>query len=309
MKQSALVIATLFAAVQADNRADARARMERDIRGYLHNGIAFDTKVVKAVHGDIRRASAINAKWNEEARENWSEGFVVQDEYDNAIKYEKSQETYTAPSAANGQWGNIHYNNPQKIMDGYVAAYEHDQELGAEWKEDFHNYVEAQQRNHQITGNQIEKAWETNGVKAAHFREEIIENASGQHNLAASGADVKEDADNFFHALGDASKAVRHTMKVQHELDIKPDRQMDRAFTKYIKAREHAAKGFNKAIEYEIANTHFNAGQPGGAGRLDWTHKQQIVNKWARPTREVEHANAQFRQTAEQVHQEKMRIH
>lgn len=84
---------------------------------------------------------------------------------------------------------------------------------------------------------------------------------------------------------------------------------MDRATTKYLKAREHAAKGFGKAIEFEIANTHFNSGQPGGAGRLDWTNKQQIVNKWARPMKEVEHANAQFRQTAEQVHHEKMEIH
>lgn len=127
--------------------------MERDIRGYLHNGIKFDTKVSNAVHGDVRRGAHIDAHWNEEARDNFSEGFVVADEYAKAMQYEKSQETYTAPSAANGQWGNIHYNNPQKIMDGYVAAYEHDQELGEEWSEDFHNYVGAQQKNHQITEN------------------------------------------------------------------------------------------------------------------------------------------------------------
>jgi hypothetical protein len=52
------------------------------------------------------------------------------------MEYEKSQEVYTAPSAANGQWGNIHYNNPQKIMDNYVKAYKADQENGEEWRED-----------------------------------------------------------------------------------------------------------------------------------------------------------------------------
>ena len=56
MKQSALVIATLFAAVQANkNHDDARERMQRDIHGYLHNGIKFDKKVLKAVHQDVVR--------------------------------------------------------------------------------------------------------------------------------------------------------------------------------------------------------------------------------------------------------------
>ena len=177
MKQSALVIATLFAAVQADNRADAKARMERDIKGYLHNGLKFDTKVIRAVHGDVRRQTRIENHWNEEARENFSEGFVVGDEYVNAMKYEKSQETYTPPTAANGQWGNIHYNNPQKIMDNYVAAYKHDQELGEEWREDFHETMEATQRNHQKTGNQISRAWETNGVNAQQFAASAMDNA------------------------------------------------------------------------------------------------------------------------------------
>jgi hypothetical protein len=76
-------------------------------------------------------------------------------------------------------------------------------------------------------------------------------------------------------------------MRVNHELNKKPDRQMDHAKWEYIKAREHAAKGFNKAIEFEIANTHLERGLPGGQGRLDWTNKQQIVNKWAAPMEEV----------------------
>jgi len=56
MKQSALVIATLFAAVQANkNHDDAKERMERDIHGYLNNGMKFDMKVAKAVHQDVLR--------------------------------------------------------------------------------------------------------------------------------------------------------------------------------------------------------------------------------------------------------------
>lgn len=71
----------------------------------------------------IRVKKAENA-WKGEARENLEEGHKVMDEYSHAMKYEKSQTTYTAPSAANGEWGNIHYSNPQKIMDNYVKAAE-----------------------------------------------------------------------------------------------------------------------------------------------------------------------------------------
>jgi len=123
MKQSALVIATLFAAVEANrNHDDARARMQRDIHGYLHNGLKFDAKTYEAIHENAIRQKRIENKFKEEARENLRDGHVVMDEYVHAMKYEKSQTDYTPPTAANGQWGNIHYNNPQKIMDNYVEA-------------------------------------------------------------------------------------------------------------------------------------------------------------------------------------------
>jgi len=136
MKQNAIVIATLFAAVSA-NRAAAKARMEKDISSYLRNGLEFDTKVIKAVAADHRRVVAAQNEFKDEARENFRNGHKVMDEYAAAVRYEKSQETYTAPSAANGQWGNIHYNNPQKIMDNYVKAYKADQEVGEAWREDW----------------------------------------------------------------------------------------------------------------------------------------------------------------------------
>ena len=123
MKQSALVIATLFAAVEANrNHDDARARMQRDIHGYLHNGLKFDAKTYEAIHENAIRQKRIENKFKEEARENLRDGHVVMDESVHAMKYEKSQTVYTPPTAANGQWGNIHYNNPQKIMDNYVEA-------------------------------------------------------------------------------------------------------------------------------------------------------------------------------------------
>ena len=52
MKQSAVVIASLFAAVNASKAQEAaKARMEADLKGWLHNGLAFDKKFLKAVHG------------------------------------------------------------------------------------------------------------------------------------------------------------------------------------------------------------------------------------------------------------------
>ena len=127
MKQSALVIATLFAAVEANkNHDDARARMQRDIHGYLKNGIKFDMKVAKAVHQDVVRVHKAENDFKVEARENWAEGHVVMDEYITAAKYEESQKTVTQPSAATKGWGNIHYDHPQQIMDKWVKAAKHD---------------------------------------------------------------------------------------------------------------------------------------------------------------------------------------
>ena len=134
MKQSALVIATLFASVNASKAQEAaKARMEADLKGWFSNGLAFDKKFLKAVHGDVSRVAEARAKFNDEARENWAEGHEVMDDYVAAMKYEKSQEKFTPPSKANGGWGSIHYDNPQKIMDKWQEAVEADHELGEEW--------------------------------------------------------------------------------------------------------------------------------------------------------------------------------
>ena len=69
MKQSALVIATLFAVVEAEHHT-AKQRMERDIKGYLHNGLKFDTKVIKAVHANAVRVNKLENNFKEEARNN-----------------------------------------------------------------------------------------------------------------------------------------------------------------------------------------------------------------------------------------------
>ena len=75
------------------------------------------------------------------------------DKFVDAVKFEKSQETYTAPSSANGQWGSIHYNNPQKIMDNYVEAYKADQAVGKEWSEDIQELGNKVHKSHDILRN------------------------------------------------------------------------------------------------------------------------------------------------------------
>ena len=106
-----------------------------------------------------------------------AEGNKVLDEYMEAYNYEKSQVVYTAPTADNFQWGNIHYNNPQKIMDGYVAAFKHDQELGQEWAEDLQTYGAAMKKSNQETGNEIGKSWMKHGEKMQAFGNDALKNA------------------------------------------------------------------------------------------------------------------------------------
>jgi hypothetical protein len=55
--------------------------MQRDIHGYLKNGIKFDMKVIKAVHEDVIRVHKAENDFKQEARENFKEGHVVMDEY------------------------------------------------------------------------------------------------------------------------------------------------------------------------------------------------------------------------------------
>jgi len=58
MKQTALVIATLFATVEA---SDAKERLNRDIHGYLHQGMKFDKHVGKALlKNEVRIVKAHN---------------------------------------------------------------------------------------------------------------------------------------------------------------------------------------------------------------------------------------------------------
>ena len=91
MKQNALVIATLMATVYADrNHDDAKARLERDIRGYLHQGLKFDSKALKAIHKHAVKQTEARNKFNEEMRDNFVEGIKVGDEYIDALAYERS---------------------------------------------------------------------------------------------------------------------------------------------------------------------------------------------------------------------------
>lgn len=79
-------------------------------------------------------------------------------------------------------------------------------------------------------------------------------------------------------------------MKLKERL-VKPvDQKAEKAVEEFVQNREQIAKGFNKAYQYEMKNTHFNAGQKGGWGSLEWTNKQQIVDNYVGPM-EASHAN------------------
>jgi len=139
MKQSAAVIAALFASASAQAAApsagltSAKQRLHNDISGFIKSGYEFDKDVVQASDAAQIRNQKINNTFEGEVNANVAEGHKVLDDYMSAYEYEKSQVVYTPPTKDNFQWGNIHYNNPQKIMDGYVAAFKKDQELGQDW--------------------------------------------------------------------------------------------------------------------------------------------------------------------------------
>lgn len=56
-------------------------------------------------------------------------------------------------------------------------------------------------------GNQVEKAWETNGQKSMDFADSAMKNASEamRPQSLASQAEVMEDLENWEHAVGDAA--------------------------------------------------------------------------------------------------------
>ena len=153
MKQSAIVIATLFSAVAAAPTAGqeaAKARMQADIKGYVTNGTKFVNRAKQIADANNLRQQKIQNDFKEDVRENIKEGQEVHDEFVNAWKYEESQYTVTKPSAATKGWGSIHLDNPQKVMDNYVAAYKHDKALGMEWKEDITEFGQDSHASNQI---------------------------------------------------------------------------------------------------------------------------------------------------------------
>lgn len=217
MKQSAAVIAALFATasaqVAAPNAAltSAKERLHNDISGFITSGYTFDKDVVQASDAAQIRNQNITNSFEGEVNANIATGHKVLDDYMSAYEYEKSQVVYTAPTADNFQWGNIHYNNPQKIMDGYVAAFKADQELGQDWVEDAQNYGAAMQKSNQTTGNAVIQSFETNYPKMRGFANDIPAavqgiQAASPHSLAAVNDEaVKQDLDNFLNNVGHAA--------------------------------------------------------------------------------------------------------
>lgn len=286
--------------------------MEKDISSYLRNGIEFDTKVIKAVAANETRVAKAHAELKDEMRENFTRGHEVGDMYADALRYEDSQVVYTAPSKANGEWGNIHYNNPQKIMDGYVKAYKADQANGAAWREDFAEFGERVDKSHEILGDQVEQAWETNGIKAHEAAQDAFKNAGeamrAQSLAGVDSAETREDARNFMNSVGNAAETVRTTFRIKGKMEQKPDDRIEEEFAQFVANREKISKGFGDAMKYEYENTHFDAGKKGGWGSLEWTNKQQIVDNYAKPMEANKLNNERFGAQLERFGKERAAI-
>jgi len=72
------------------------------------------------------------------------------------------------------------------------------------------------------------------------------------------------------------------------------DEAFERAEINYYTQREKIAGGYNKALNFEIENTHLDRGLPGGQGSLNFTHKQKIVNHWTKPMKHAWRADHKF---------------
>lgn len=110
-----------------------------------------------------------------------------------------------------------------------MKAFKDDIELQQEWKEDFGDYMQKVNKSHEILGNQVESAWETNGKKSMEFGASAIDNLGEamRPQSLASQAEVMGDFKNWEHAVGDAAGAVRNTMRTAAKADAGPDRRID----------------------------------------------------------------------------------
>lgn len=75
-----------------------------------------------------------------------------------------------------------------------------------------------------------------------------------------------------------------------------------------MKEKMQINKGFAKAIEFEIKNTHIDWGKKGGEGHLDWTNKQKITDNWFDTIEANQKATQQWKNTVKKNMEEKKKI-
>jgi hypothetical protein len=115
-----------------------------------------------------------------------------------------------------------------------------------------------------------------------------------QSLVGADSEDARLDAKKFIGAVGNAAKTVRQTMNYKGKLEAPMDNRFEGEYEQYVANRQKIAKGFGDAMKFEYENTHFDAGKKGGYGSLDWTNKQQIVDKYAVPMEASKINDARF---------------
>jgi len=70
---------------------------------------------------------------------------------------------------------------------------------------------------------------------------------------------------------------------------------MEKATAQYIEQRAAINEQYAEAWNYEWSNFHVDKGAPGGEGKMYWSNKQQIVDRWSKPMREQKVADARWK--------------
>lgn len=76
-----------------------------------------------------------------------------------------------------------------------------------------------------------------------------------------------------------------------------------------MQQKEKINQGFANAVEFEVENFHYNAGQPGGQGSLSFSNKQEIVNNWTKPIQANQIATQEFADKIKINMEAKKKIH
>lgn len=129
-----------------------------------------------------------------------------------------------------------------------------------------------------------------------------------QSLAGVNSAETRLDAKRFINSVGNTAETVRETFRVKGKMEQKPDDRIEEEFAQFVANREKISRGFSKAMQFELENTHFEAGKKGGWGSLEWTNKQKIVDNYARPVEANRLNNERFGKQLQRFAQERAAI-